>query len=520
MSEKIINTFQQRRQLNEAITSLAETTTQTDLRTQVQEIIQTYDPDLVIPALLKQLDTPSSQLRGGLGQLAILLPQDQIVPALRNTVANRNNPTQSRLTAALILDRFLQAEISPALLSDLQDPQEVVMQSLQEAVEEGRENRHILLEYVRQMRQENESVAFMVMDLLGQLPAADRLDLLRLIAYDARSGVARKAIQHLAQMRQGEAAEQAAEALHTLQFSLPPDLAQEAERSLRKLKFSGVDYTPPGPAGWRALLSPANRRGTQDLWFIRTQEADPHGTLIGLRINANDGVQETFGSEAIEKQYLPPDKPIGQMFSISMTSGTATVFLEVPFDYARWQLQNTLDSHWQQANPRPLPDEYALYNAAIWSFAAPEVDPALQTLLASGPDLWEKKEWDVEIVSAELLHHPAMSGWIFQNRQMADRVQEMAAKPDQFDVTAIVKSVLQETFVQNDNVTDEEVADGLREGLLAQAGWLAIADQEEDARRALFVAESLQHIPPLRHPLLRLMMEMGVVLLYRRQQEQ
>ena len=44
------------------------------------------------------------------------------------------------------------------------------------------------------------------------------------------------------------------------------------------------------------------------------------------------GVLETFGSEAIESQYLPAQRSVGEMVSIALTSGPPTVFLEVPVD--------------------------------------------------------------------------------------------------------------------------------------------------------------------------------------------
>ena len=158
MTDKIINTFQQRRQLNDAFSNIANTKTQAELLEAVRQITREYPSDLIISTLMKFLDTKNSQMRGGLGHLAALLPPDEIIDALHRTVANRNLSTQLRLNSVSILERFLGETVSPALLGDLQDTDEIAFQSLCEAVEEGRQNRYILLEYVTQMRDEDEAV--------------------------------------------------------------------------------------------------------------------------------------------------------------------------------------------------------------------------------------------------------------------------------------------------------------------------------------------------------------------------
>jgi hypothetical protein len=298
MSDKLINTFHLRRKLNADIEALSATISEAELLEQVRAIVKKYEPDLILTTLRKFLDTSSSQLRGGLGRLASLLPYEDVTVALRHEAANRNNPTQARLTAALILERFLQVDLPPALMSDLKDPEMVVMQSLQEAIDASKQNRYVLFDYVRQMRQENEDVAYMVLNLLDQLPPEERPELLRLIAYDSRPNVARTALDRLATLRQPSVVNQAAEALYTLQFNLAPEIAEVAERNLRKLRFSGVVYEPAEMSGWRALLTPCTLTGEQDLWFLRAEKSN--GVLIGLRVDVNRGLLEMFGSEEVD----------------------------------------------------------------------------------------------------------------------------------------------------------------------------------------------------------------------------
>lgn len=514
MSDKIVNTFQARRKLQDDLTSLADTASEAELLAKVRAIAQSYEPLLILSTLSKFLDHQSSQLRGGLGRLATLLPHDETVTVLRKEAANRQNPTQARLTAALILERFLQAELAPGLMSDLKDPETVVMQSLQEALTESHENRYILLEYVRQMRQENEQVAFQVMELLGRLDPADQTELLRLIAYDMRSTVAQNAIERLGLIRQGEVAQRAALALFTLQENLAPDLAQLAERSLRKLRFTGVRFQPEPLEGWRALITPSSLDGSQDLWFVQGRTRQRENVLIGLRINAGGGVLDTFGSEAVDPQYLPPARPVGDLVSIAITSGPPTVFLEVPVDYARWRLQQAVQVHWQQAQPQPLPDEYTFYNPYLFR-AEPATLPAdLDELFRSGPALWQKSRQRLEEIGAILLRHPAMAGWFFQNSRMLDALSRLPENPDSAAIGQAVKRLKQELFTAQ---IEEALRREIQAGLLAQAGWLAISGHPQHAQHAVLQAEGFNHLAAADHPLLGMMLEIGLLLLLKRQ---
>ena len=195
--------------------------------------------------LVRHLSASNSQLRGGLGHLAAQFPHDDAVNTLRQVVADRQRPAIERTTAALIMDRYLNAPAPAALMADLAGDDEAPFQSLLEAVEEGRSNRYILLEYVMQMQQHPAETAFMVMGMIDRLPSADRSELLRLIAQDARLPVARAALDRRGLLAADEPS--ALRALHTLQFALPPTHADQVERTLRKLQFGGRRYTPPAP---------------------------------------------------------------------------------------------------------------------------------------------------------------------------------------------------------------------------------------------------------------------------------
>lgn len=524
MSDKLINTFHQRRKLNADIEALGATTSESELLEQVRLIAQNYEPELLLTVLRRFLDTGSSQLRGGLGRLSALLPYEEVTTLLRHEAANRNNPTQARLTAALILERFLQAEVAAALMSDLKDPEIVVMQSLEEAIAEGKQNRYVLLDYVRQMRQENEDVAYMVLDLLDMVPPDDCPELLRLIAYDSRLMVARTAMDKLVMLRDSSACELAAEALDNLRLNLPPAQAEYAARCLRKLRFSGVTYEPPPMQGWRALLTPVSLTGEQDLWFLCAQAES--GILIGVRFDTSTGLLETFGSEDVENRYLPPHRNVGELISIAITSNTPMVFLEVPVDYARWYLQRLLVRHWEQSAPRPLPPEYTLHNLHLFRYQPPHLSPTLETLLQSGPARWEammrqaggqKSSSDpahrLAELAAEFLRHPAMSGWFFQEPAMRETILRATSQSGPTDPSILLPPLMAQMFGGEAGVV---MAQRLQVALQAQAAWLSIAGHERNAGNAMLLAESFVHIPIAEHPLTALMVEVGLMLMLNR----
>lgn len=513
MSDKIINTFQQRLQLEREMAALGETTTETDLDRQVRALAEGYPPDALLTVLVKKLDVTNGQLRGGLGKLAALLPEDAAITALRNAAASRRNSAQTRLTAALLMQRFLGQEVPPALMADLHDSDHVVLQSLQEAVEEGHANRYVLLEYVRQLRLESEETAHMVMGLFDRIDTVDQVRLLRLIALDKRPGVADAAIQRLGAIRDDQGGPLALNALHALQPNLLPALAQKAAQILRRLRFSGVRADLPATDGWRGLIGPADPAGNQIIWFVRMPQAENNGVLIGIHASPLTGVMETFGHEQMDAAMLPIQRQVGQLVSVDTGSRQSLVLLEVPFDFARWRLQAALAAHWQVVPAQPLPGEYQLYSDLLWTLPppvlAPTISPTLQGFFIPDPDLWAQASGNLNLGTAaeRVLQHPAMGTWFFHGQNLLRYMRTRSDLGSTPGIAQMVKGLLHEIFSQDDN---DELLMGLEAGLRAQAAWLYLAGSRDSAHQAHVLAESVRNLPPAQNPFLARMMEIGV----------
>lgn len=509
----IINTFQQRRQLEEAIAALAAAQNEAKLIQTAREIVDQFPADLILAGIQRHLGDANSQLRGGLGHLCALLPPDATVPALRAVAANRQKTPVERTTAVLILERYLGEAISPGLLGDLAGTDDVAFQSLIEAVEEARSNRHILLEYVTQMEQHGVDVAFMVLDLLDRLAPHDRVELLRLIAQDARPQVANAALARLVALAGLPEIDAVPRALHTLTFSLPPALASQAERTLRKLQFSGQRYQPPPSDGWRALMSAADPGGYFSVWVIQEprEEAPDIGVLLGFVLGIHEGILQFFGNETMERSQLPTRHDAGQLVEVGDIHGQTTVLLEIPFAVGRWLVLSALDVQWQKDEPLPLPGEYRLYNDLLWQHASPVLPAELAPLFAEPESRSQGFDMGALASAAEgLLKHPIMASWLGWATSIWSSLQPFSSEQREMAAGALTRLVLQEldTLPHRD-----QLMRGMATGLRVQALWLTLHQEPDAAGYATLLSHAMEALPAHKNPLLVLMLEKGLGML-------
>lgn len=504
MSDKIINTFQQRRQLEQAFSDLATTTSDLELRDAAKAIVHTFPAELVLNGLLKRLDSASGQVRGGLGHIAGLLDPEEMLPALRNVAANRSLAPQARLTAASIAQRYLGTELPHVLLADLTDTEEIAFQSLREALDEAVRNRHVLLEYVTQMQEHPEEIAWMVMEMLSRVDQVERVELLRLIAQDERVAIAKGALHQLESLALAGVAG-AARALYTLQFALGGELATQAERSQRKARFSGEAYTPPAPDQWRALLNSADPNGAQSVWLLRMPETTTaSGVMLGFIHSELLGLLHFFGTETLDRTLLPKRAAIGELVTVTMDSGHTAAMLEVPFDYARWLLIQVLAKQRAQYPQTPLSGEYKLYNDLIWQFAPPSaVESAWpQWLYATQQDaaqIVRSSAAERRALTEVLFRHPVMEHWQLQQWALLPNATR-GNLPQQELVKALLRQMEQ-------GAEGVQLGVALAAGLRAQASWLYLAGEQTLAEETVALAAQLPQLPATENTVLVRLLE-------------
>jgi hypothetical protein len=501
----VISSFQQRRQLEDAIAHLATTTTDRELRSSVTALATAYPQAMLMAALVRNLGSSNSQLRGGLGYLAAQLPHDDAVNLLRQVVADRQRSPLERNTAALIMDRYLNAPAPGALLADLADDDEAPYQSLLEAVEEGRSNRYVLLEYVLQMQQHPAETAFMVMGLVDRLPAADRIELLRLMAQDARLPVVRAALDRLGLLAADEP--RALRALHTLQFALPPARAEQVERLIRKLQFGGRRYTPPAADGWRALVTPPDAGGFLSIWLIQpTTGAADDGVLLGFVVSLFTGTMQFSGGVDMDAALFPPRHALGDVFKVEMGNGARLTMQEAAFDLGRWFLRTALTVHWAREQVQPLPEEYQLYNDLLWEFAAPQLDAALALRWAAGaaPDALPDPD-TLNAAASALMEEPAMQSWLVWSVALWETVAPTARRRHAPEM--LVRLVLRELAEAPEK---DDLLRAMATGLRALALWFASANRMAAADQAGLFAAWFERLPVGDNPLLELLLLRGL----------
>lgn len=484
---KIITTLRQRRELEAALRGLRTARDDDELEAQAKELAQQGEP--VLDALLRSLNSADPRLIGALGKVATYLDRAKVTTALRATARDPRRADRERMSAILILDRFLYEEIEEGLIQGLRDPTAVARESLQEVMAEARHNRSIWLEYLEQLAEQPDDVPPLVMQIMLELDEEGSIEPLRLLAQDPDAAVAREAIRRLGSLRLPKAAD----ALRLLLPTLPPSLRPLAERALRKLQLSGVKLEPrPAPGSeWRALVTPVDGAGNRAVWIIGRRPRERYCRFLGLLLHEDTGIKEAIGNDHMRAQQLPPRRPLGSILALSATEpNNYILFLETTFDYAQRVVLDALACNF--ASGTPTPPVYRLYNPYLWGYEVAASPPA-NSLVSSS-----------ELVSQtpELLDHPAFEGWFMQTPALYDLAEEALAER-QTDTASALARILNEHWDATRRVR-------YRRRLEATCEWLSRAQEPRLAELAAAAAATLEEGTPTEHPFLVRMGEIGL----------
>lgn len=408
---KVLNGLLQRRALEEAFAELSRITDPVVIQ-QRAEAIAAYG-SAALHHLISLLDTPDPQMRGGLGQVARYLPREQVVPALRAVARGTDRSDQARLAAVTLLERFLGEPIDDALIASLRNPDAAARQSLAELVAAMDDEPLSVVEYLDQLAQQPPEVMDMLLDALPRVePGPHLATLLRMLAQGEDGRVARRALDELAKMRSPAAMR----ALASLVPNLPPTLRPIAERSLRKLRFSGVsltaDHDPhrePWYAPemrWRALMSPVDALGGQFLWFIGQDEGDARSVFFTVLIQDPGGLADASGSLDVDPDHVPAPRRVGFVHSVvGHEDAPRLTLLEAPPALALGALRAALALNWDAGATTPI--GYRLFSPLIWLSDEAEAADTVDDETAQLAD----EPLNVDDAAA-LFEHPAFIGWL------------------------------------------------------------------------------------------------------------
>jgi len=441
-----------------------------------------------VPVLVTLLDTTDPQIRGGLGQVAALLEREQTVQALRSVARSRERNDNARLTAMMILDRYLHEPVDESLLAGLQDPEAVASQSLRELSHEMGNNPFIVLEYLNQLGEQPAEVAGVVLDAIPRLrPDPHLVTLLRMFAQGGDTALAQRALDQLSRIR----APEAGRALLSLTGALPSSLAASADRGLRKLRLLGIaEQAPAGTKQWHAFLSPVDGTGAQVIWFTSHAGDAGHGTLFSILCRDPDGIVASFGSSEVAVEDLPPSNEQGAAFVIRQAEDALPItLLAVPVDAARHAVRAAQELNW--ARDTLPPPEYRLLNNQIWELGplSPADEPA--------PGDYTPEQ------TAALLDHPAFISWFWQAAAVYEAAGQLGRRPALAERVAVVKTLLESHF-------GSELVASYRRRLASMARWLALAGQPEAAALAQAASTHLADVPPAQVPFFQRLAGIGL----------
>jgi len=450
------------------------------------EKLRGFPPEQVVDALVRNLDTDDPSWRARLGMLSRALPREETVEKLKKAALDRNKDEQTRATALMILERYLEVPIEPSLLSGFGSPEGVARQSVWEALRQTEEDPFVWLDYVQQLMEQPLDVILLVERVLASEENPRVATPLRLLALEGEAVVAQEALRLLGKL----ATKEAASALYTLVPNLPFPLKDVASREYRKLSLRGIEPTlvRPGAEGWRVLISPPDSAGKQFIWFVQqSEETQIAKVFLGLLVGHDKGIVEAVGrlDQKLEEGF-PPVSRTGTVHLVHLQPGGGYVpFLEASYGYGMHLLRSALEANF--TSNTPLPTAYRLLSDTIWRWNVPEYRE--KVVKADTASLRSR--------TPELLDHIGFINWFL----MDEKLYLLAWEHRDEDLPDKLPGQLRKSIRQwLDEFLTEETLENFRRWLKTMAEWLVNAEEPYLARLAVAASmktreDSFSHIP-------------------------
>ena len=481
---RIITKLLERRQIEADLRDMMAASSELEFRRQAQRIASAGPQ--VLPTIVSNLDRADARMLTAMGVVTTYLESREAVSALRQAVLRPELSDQGRIGAMTILERFLGQPPDDELLDSLNDPEGVAVSSLEDLLSDAAKNPSVLVEYVQGMDRQEPDVVLAVVDALRHkgnpsAPAAERLSViepLRLMAQDVREEIAAAALAALGTIR----LPQAARALQTLIPTMSTELHPEAERLLRKLRFSGVSIEPlppPDPA-WRALVGPPSALGQQSIWFIVGQMGRADVRFLNILLHDRAGAVEAVGHARVLSTMLPPERPLGHLHDVALPDGSGSLLmLEASFDLGRRLLLEALAEN--RRTQIPVAGPLRLLSTWLWGVGGTDALPSRNL-----PDPGDGERLAAK--SDQLLEHPAFAGWSLRSEAIVRAAEEFSRHPG-WESEVRIRQLAGELF------STPEIAQVFSRRLTAMSEWLLLAGDEPAAKLALAAAQGIADTP-------------------------
>ncbi len=467
--DKRILSFGDRLAIDWAVKDLASARNAYELDQRARELAAKGKPAL--NALLRHLEASDPALRGGLGRMAQHLDPEIVIPALRQAAMDESRSDAARLTAVMILERYLGQEIDPALAQRIPASYDVARESGEEAIAIAETEPLVLVEYADQLLDEPPEIVQAVLQVIKDMEDPRRARLLMAVAAYGDASLQRDIIPALGAIRDPLAVQ----ALQTLWHLTTPELRALVRRQLQKLRMVGVRMEPAGTL--RALWSPVNAQGHSFLWFIHAHADESQGDLLTLILHDELGVVYASAYPDLDLNDLPMPAPKGATHRVRMVDSHHQVLL-VELDPALGL--HLLDEALELLvdNEAPWPGEVVVFGHWLWE------GRSLPPKEVAWPALPPPAIHVEEDAFQSLLEHPAFAGWIWvlpEFDAFIARHHEKALRKD----GAIHELVI-------DMLLDDENRPLLSNRLHQQARWLRIARDAKTASVVLAVRKAVE----------------------------
>ena len=396
--EKRILSFGDRLALDRAVKALADARNALELDRAARELAGRGKPAL--NALLRHLDVSDPALRGGLGRLAQYLDPAETIAALRRAAMDESRSDSARLTAVMILERFLGQEIDPALAQRIPASYDIARESGEEAIAIAETEPLVLVEYAEQLLDEPPEIVQAVLQVVKDMEDPRRAKLLMAVAAYAAPAIQKDIITALGGIRDPLALQ----ALQTLWHLVSPELRPQVQRQIQKLRMAGVNA--PEPSALRTMWSPVNAQGHSFLWLIREHWDTGRSDLLTLILHDELGVVYASAYPDLDMEQLPMPSSRGAVHPVRLVDGHHEVYMvEMKTTLGLQLLDEALARHVD--SQAPWPGEVVVFGHWLWAGRPLPPEPVNWPRLPAPAD-------DVDEAGAlALLEHAAFSGWVW-----------------------------------------------------------------------------------------------------------
>jgi len=280
-----------------------------------------------------------------------------------------------------------------------------------------------------------------------------------------------------------------------------------ARRSLYRLSSQGIKLAPAAPTApvtlgsreatlYRVVASASDGAGNRAMWFGAER---PMGGIYMIAVMLNDvrGLVDVSGRDTTRKRFAEQESKMRETDPMG--------WAELPFEYAKQLIQEAVERNKEER--APIPSGYAMWADLIGN---PE-QPFEQALIYNDIRAIEVRlHPTLERETPHLFEQPEIEPWFLPPsqtrkwaRQLADTVTPRLVLTPESDAgrqDRILKEAIKELF-------PPKVLHGLRRRLEETAYIFLRTDREQDARRAVAAAATIEDQRPLQppHPFVRAM---------------